>query len=195
MESIFQTIELLSAWFSLPDWTTPDWLSLDNAVASIWWVLVILLIAVGLIGSFLPILPGTLMIWAGALIHYFGLGREASGLAWQVLLLITIFFIAALILDWLAGALGARFFGSSKFGIIGVIVGGIVGLFFGLPGLILGPIVGVFVAEMIFGKKKVKEASNSTLGTVLGGLGGMVARGLLAIAMVIAYTVDVFVVN
>ena len=73
--------------------------------------------------------------------------------------------------------------------------GGIVGLFFGLPGLVIGPVLGVFLFEMLFAKKEVKDASSSTVGTVVGGVAGLVTRVLIALTMIAWYLADVFVFN
>lgn len=178
-------------WFF--DWFGPDtWKAVGNVTL---WTVEALLLVVGFLGTFLPILPGTALIWVGALIHYFARGMEDSGLSWQGLVLITLLFIASLVIDWLSGALGAKWFGSSKWGVWGALLGALVGLFFGLPGIIIGPIAGVFAFEMIFAKKELKEASNSTVGTVVGGLAGIVARVLLALTMIACYCVDIFVLN
>jgi uncharacterized protein YqgC (DUF456 family) len=167
----------------------------DNIVTTLKWSLIIGLLVVGFFGTFLPVIPGTTMIFAGAVIHYFTMGMEASGLAWQGLVFIGILYVTSLILDGVSGAIGARWFGSSKWGIIGAILGGIVGLFFSIPGLIIGPIVGVFLFEVLFAKKEVKDASNSTIGTVIGGLAGIAARVILALGMIAWFVSDVFVVN
>ena len=159
------------------------------------WVVVIALVVVGFIGTFIPILPGTTMILAGCCIHYFALGQQASGLTWQGLVVIAIFYVISVIVDYFSGAIGAKWFGSTKWGIIGAIVGGIAGLFFSLPGIIIGPIVGVFVFEMLFAKKKLKDASSSTVGTLVGGLAGMVVRLVLAVLMIACYILDTFVWN
>ncbi len=159
------------------------------------WTTVVLLLVIGFLGTFLPILPGTTLILVGAFLFYFAMGRESSGLAWQGLVFIGVLYALSLLLDWLSGALGAKWFGSSKWGIIGAILGGIVGIFFGIPGLILGPVVGVFLFEIFFAKKEVKDASSSTVGTVVGGLAGIVARVFLALGMIGWFVVDVFFVN
>ncbi len=159
------------------------------------WAAVIILIVVGFIGTFVPVLPGTTLIFAGALLFYFTMGMEASGLAWQGLVFMGLLYILSIVLDWISGALGAKWFGSSKWGVIGAITGGLVGMFFGLPGLIAGPILGVFLFELFFAKKEVKDAGNSTIGTVVGGLAGILARVLLALGMVAWFIGDVFVVN
>ena len=159
------------------------------------WTSIILLIVIGFLGTFLPVIPGTTLIWSGMLVHYFSFGMEDSKLTWQSLVVITLLYIISIIVDWFSGAIGAKWFGSSKWGFGGAILGGIVGLFFGLPGLIIGPILGVFLFEMLFAKKEVKDASNSTVGTVVGGVAGIVARVLIALAMIAWYLTDVFVFN
>ena len=159
------------------------------------WTVVILLLVVGFLGTFLPVLPGTTLILAGSLLFYFTMGRESSGLAWQGLVFIGVLYLLSILLDWVSGALGAKWFGSSKWGIIGAIVGGIIGLFFGIPGLIIGPIAGVFAFEIFFAKKEIKAASNSTFGTVVGGIAGIIGRVFLALGMIGWFVGDVFVVN
>jgi hypothetical protein len=167
----------------------------DTTVTVIWGTIIALLLIVGFFGTFMPVLPGTTLILAGVLVHYFALGRENSGLGWPGLVVIGLLFLASLVVDWLSGALGAKWFGSSKWGVLGAVIGGIVGLFFGIPGLIVGPILGVFLFEMLLGKKQVKDASNSTLGTVVGGLAGIVVRVAIALVMILWYVGDVFVIN
>ena len=172
-----------------------DFLTSEAMVDSMKWALIVALIVIGFFGTFLPILPGTTLMFAGFVLHYFLFGMEESRLTWQGLVVITLLYIASLVLDWISGAIGAKWFGSSKYGVIGAIVGGIIGLFFSLPGLIIGPIIGVFAFEMIFAKKEVKEASNSTVGTVVGGIAGVFAKVLLALGMAGWYVVDVFLMN
>lgn len=172
-----------------------DWYSQDAVNSGLTWTLVISLIVVGFLGTFLPVLPGTTFIFAGVLAHYFLNGMEESGLTWVSLVVIGLIWVLTILVDWFSGAIGAKWFGSSKWGIVGAIIGGIVGLFFSLPGLIIGPIVGVFVAEMLFAKKDLKPAANSTVGTVVGGLAGLIAKVILAFVMIGWYFADVFLVN
>ncbi len=172
-----------------------DIFSSDGAMTTFKWTIIIALLVIGFFGTFLPILPGTTLIFAGCVLHYFTMGMEASGLAWQGLVFITVLYVLSLILDWFSGAIGAKWFGSSKWGIIGAIVGAIVGIFFSLPGLIIGPIVGVFVFELAFAKKQVRDASNSTIGTVVGGIAGLIGKVILALGMIAWYVGDVFVIN
>jgi uncharacterized protein YqgC (DUF456 family) len=150
---------------------------------------------VGFLGTFLPVLPGTTLIYAGILIHFFFSGRNESGLGWIGLTVISIFWVLTILLDWVAGAMGAKWFGSSRWGIFGAIIGGIVGIFFLLPGMILGPIIGVFVAEMLFARKRIRSAASSTVGTVVGSLVGLLAKLVFAGGMIAWFIADVFVLN
>lgn len=178
---------LLAAW--------SDYFSGEALYGTLIWSSVALLLVIGFLGTFLPVLPGTTLILAGSFLFYFTMGMESSGLAWQGLVFIGLLYGLSILLDWVSGALGAKWFGSSKWGIVGAILGGIVGLFFGLPGLIVGPIAGVFIFEIFVAKKEVKEAGHSTVGTVVGGIAGIIGRVLLALGMIGWFVVDVFFVN
>ncbi|MCB1076522.1 MAG: DUF456 domain-containing protein [Verrucomicrobiae bacterium] len=180
---------------AIQDWF--DWFPAGETVSVLKWILVIGMILVGFFGTFLPVLPGTTLIYVGMLAHYFLMGMQAdSRLTWQSLVVIGLLWIGSIAVDWVSGAMGAKYFGSSKYGVWGALIGGLVGaVFFSLPGLILGPVVGVFVAEIWFAKKEWKPAANSTMGTVVGGLLGMVGKMLLAMLMIGWYAADVFVFN
>lgn len=179
---------------AIKDWF--DWFPGRETVDVLKWILVVGLIVVGFVGTFLPILPGTTLIYAGFVAHYFLFGLQDSGLGWPSLIVTGILWIVSIVVDWLSGAMGAKWFGSSKWGVWGALLGGIVGaILFSLPGLILGPVLGVFIAEMAFAKKEWKPAANSTVGTLVGGLAGAIAKTLIAMAMIFWYLADVFLLN
>ena len=179
---------------AIKDWF--DWFPGQETLDVLKWILVVAFIVVGFVGTFLPILPGTTLIYAGFLAHYFLFGMQSSGQGWPSLVGTGLLWILSLIVDWLSGAMGAKWFGSSKWGVWGALLGGIIGaILFSLPGLILGPVLGVFIAEMAFAKKEWKPAANSTVGTLVGGLAGAIVKTFLALAMILWFLVDVFVVN
>ncbi len=61
-------------------------------------------------------------------------------IGWGTLVALTLLTILAQALDIVSGAVnGAKWFGATRWGAVGGILGAIVGLFFGIPGLFLGP--------------------------------------------------------
>ena len=104
------------------------------------YALVTLLLLGGLVGSVLPLIPGTPLILAGAVIYAVATDFDPVG-PWHLLILVGIAAVAYS-LDYLAGAAGVKKLGGSRWAMLGAILGAIVGVFFGVLGLMLGPIVG-----------------------------------------------------
>ena len=148
----------------------------------IWWLIVIVLFAVGLIGTVLPVFPGTTIILAAAVIHRVMLGGEKS-VGWGTLAILLLLTIGSYALDFLSGYLGARHFGASKWGTFGAVAGALVGLFFGIIGLFVGPVIGAITGEFIAGKKMV-AAGRAGWGSLLGNIGGMIGKLAIALVMI-----------
>lgn len=150
-------------------------------MTTLWWTLTLVLMLVGLIGVFVPLLPGTSLILLGAVLHRFLVPQASVG--WPTLIGLTVLMLVSQAVDLASGAVGAKRFGATKWGAYGGIIGAIVGLFFGLPGLLIGPLLGVFIGELL-GGKQLLSATKSTWGTLLGTTAGMVLKFLIALGMV-----------
>lgn len=119
----------------------------------------------GIIGSFLPVLPGPSISWIGLLLLY--LTKTVSNNYW--VLGITFVLMATItVLDYVIPAKGTKKFGGTKFGIWGTNIGLIIGLFFPPIGFILGPFLGAFIGEMIHNSKDTKGALKSATGSFIG---------------------------
>jgi len=153
------------------------------------WSLTICLLIVGIIGSVVPFLPGPLLIFAAGIIHTVLL-PEAGMSMWGVVAL-SLGLVLSYVVDLASGAMGARWFGASRWGITGVFIGGIVGMFFGPLGLVLGPLLGGAAFELIFAKKRLQPAAKSAWGSLLGTGVGLVLRLIVALGMVVAFFLDV----
>lgn len=154
-----------------------------------WWLFAIVLFAVGLIGTVVPILPGTTIILAGAVIHRMMLGAEKS-IGWPTIGILVLLTLATYGLDFLGSYFGAKCFGATKWGTFGAIVGALGGLFFGIIGLFAGPVIGAIVGEFIAGKKMI-AAGKAGWGSLLGNLGGMIGKLLIALAMITIFLMTV----
>jgi len=144
-------------------------------------ILCSVLLVVGLIGVFAPILPGILLAWLGFFIYAIGTGFERI----SVLTVIVFFMLMVLILavDFLAPMLGAKKFQASKYGILGAFVGLIVGIIaFGFWGIILGPFIGAFAAELI-ARRQPKGALKSAFGTLVGFIAGALLKVIYILIM------------
>lgn len=147
------------------------------------WILTALLMIVGIIGSVVPFLPGSVLILAGAIIHQVMLGEDRS-VGWWVIGGLALMAVLSYVVDIAASAMGAKRYGASKWGAWGGFIGAIVGLFFGLPGLLLGPIIGVLAGELILARKELGPAAAAGWGTVVGTLIGVLGKFVIAVAMV-----------
>lgn len=148
----------------------------------LWWLVAIVLMAVGLIGTLLPVVPGALLILAAAVLHQIMLGSEKS-LGWWNVGALALLALLSYALEFGAGYFGAKRFGATKWGALGATLGVIAGLFFPFPGLIVGPIVGAIAGELVAGKRLV-SAGRAGWGTLLGNLAGMLGKLTIALVMV-----------
>ncbi len=147
-----------------------------------WWLLTIVLFAVGMIGTIAPVLPGTTIILAAAVIHRIMLGPEKS-IGWRTIIVLLLLTLATYAIDILGGYFGAKYFGATKWGTFGAIVGALVGLFFGIVGLFVGPVIGAIAGEFIAGKRMI-DAGRAGWGSLLGNLGAMLGKLVIGLAMI-----------
>jgi hypothetical protein len=150
--------------------------------------LALLVMFVGLIGSMLPVLPGTPLALVAAIGHrlYFG----AASINNVVLFVLVGLVVVSLVFDFLATALGAKKFGATWRGAVGAMIGGVIGLFFSLPGIILGPFLGAMLFEL-FGDKKLKQAAKAGAGAVVGLLLGVIGKFSICVMMIVLFATNV----
>jgi uncharacterized protein len=147
-----------------------------DAILIMAYLLVAVLLIAGLTGSVIPFLPGTPLIFLGALVY--ALATDFHPVSAGRLILLAGLAALAHVLEYVAGAVGARRFGGSGWAVAGALVGAVVGLFFGPPGLLIGPVVGAVAGEML----KSGEMEHS-LKAGFGALVGMVLALLTRVAL------------
>lgn len=124
------------------------------------------LMIVGILGSFLPVLPGPPISWVGLLLLYL---TNTVPMSYTVLGITLFVALVVAILDYIIPAKGTKRFGGSKYGIWGTNIGLVVGIFAPIPfGFIIGPFVGAFVGEMMNDSKDSQKAFKAATGSFLG---------------------------
>jgi len=147
----------------------------------LYFIIAALLIAGGIAGAILPALPGVPLVFGGMLLAAWADHFQHVGAV--TLTLLGVLCVIALLIDFVAGALGAKRVGASPRALWGAAIGTVAGLFFGLPGLLLGPFLGAVAGELTTGSK-VDHATRVGIGTWLGLLFGTLAKLALCFTMV-----------
>jgi len=135
---------------------------------------------IGILGSFLPVLPGPPISWVGLLLLYL---TKAVPDDWWVLGITLGVALLVVALDYIIPAMGTKKFGGSRAGMIGTTLGLIVALVFpilGIFGIIIWPFIGALVGELL-NKSDKKTATKAAFGSFLGFLTGTFLKFLVAV--------------
>ena len=135
---------------------------------------------IGILGSFLPVLPGPPLSWVGLLLLYL---TKAVPMDTTLLIITAIIALVVTVLDYVIPAAGTKKFGGSKAGIWGSIIGLLVAIFFpilGPFGIIIWPFVGALVGELSQNKDQ-KRAWKAAFGSFIGFLTGTFLKFMIAI--------------
>ena len=155
------------------------------------WIVVALLMVVGVAGTVLPALPGTILVLAGVVLGAWI--DDFTRVKWWVVAIIGVLAVVAWAADYFATILGAKKVGASKWALIGAALGTIAGIFMGLVGVLFMPFVGAVIGELI-ARKDAKQAAKVGLATWLGLLIGTVIK-LVLVFMMIGIFVATLILN
>jgi len=160
----------------------------------------IVLMLVGLVGAFVPALPGIGLIVAAVVVWTLATG--ASALNWALGTAV-IALILSLGVNYLATYLGAKQVGASQWGQIGAIAGliiGFLGLLPALPiggpliGVLFGTMLGAFVGEFSYRRElppgeRLAFSGKVSIAVVVSSLIGTLIEGLLALAAIAVFVI------
>lgn len=144
------------------------------------YLLATLLMLIGLAGTLYPALPGLLLLASGMGLAAW-LGNFAT-IGTGALTAIVLLAVAGMIIENLAGFLGAQRSGASKQALLGAFIGGLLGMFLGLVGAIIGPIIGAVIGELQ-ARRSLQQAGKVGVATFIGFLAGTVIKIVCAFAM------------
>ena len=145
------------------------------------WTLVVALMAAGVVGTVLPVLPG-----ARADLRRRGARRVDRRLDPRVGWTLGVLGVLALVsiaCDFVAASLGAKRLGASPLAVSGAAVGTLAGVFTGLWGVLFMPFVGAAIGEFV-AMRNLQRAGRVGIATGVGLLVGVVVKLALAFSMI-----------
>jgi uncharacterized protein YqgC (DUF456 family) len=145
------------------------------------WSLTAALMCGGLVGVVVPVLPGTTLMFAAAVLHKLLLPESLS---WAMVTGIGVAWLLSVVTDFAGVVVGTKWFGGGRWGMAGAGGGALVGVFISLPALLVGTVLGAVVAEKLLGKKTDREALKAGVGAATGFVLATVARLIWATIMI-----------
>lgn len=144
--------------------------------------LLILALCVGIVGTFVPMVPGMWFIFASVLIY----GIFDHWLAYPIwyVVIVGVVAFATTFLDYFATMISAKKFGSSNMTAVGAMVGSVIGGIIGnFPGTIIGSVLGSVGAEYK-SQRSLTSAVKATTGTFIGTAVASFIQCVIAIILV-----------
>ncbi len=148
----------------------------------------IAMVLVGIVGCFLPVLPGPPISFLALLLLHFTRWADFST---TFLVVMAALAIAVTVLDYVVPAWGTKKFGGTKRGTWGATIGVIVGMFFGPVCIILFPLIGAFIGEYT-GNQPTDRALYAALGSFIGILTGVVFKLVVSCLMTYYFVIELF---
>lgn len=149
----------------------------------------LILLVIGLAGTFLPALPGLVLSLSGLLLYQFAGGGSISPLLIGLFVILT---LTSMALGYLIPARTNKKYGGTKWGSWGSVIGTLAGLvFIPIPfGFLIGMFLGVFLGELLHAPRNPRKALNSVKGSFIGFLYSTSFSFLVGLAMLLIVLSD-----
>lgn len=144
-----------------------------------WLVLGFILMAVGILGCLLPLLPGPPLAFVALLIQQLRTDPPFTSKFLWIWAAITVIVTA---LDYIIPLYGTRKYGGSSYGVWGCTIGLIAGIWMGPLGIIVGPFLGAFIGELI-ARNNSENALKAAWGSFVGFLFGTLFKLIACLVM------------
>lgn len=147
------------------------------------WIIAIIMFIIAFIGLVYPIIPSVFFVVGGFLLYGWIVSFEGMNwLFWVIQILFVILLFGA---DTLANIVGVKRFGGSKPGMWGSTIGLLLGPFIiPVAGIIVGPFIGAVLAELIVSRTDLKQSLKTGIGSLVGFLTSIVAKGAVMLLMI-----------
>ncbi len=162
----------------------------ETAMTIIFILLTICAIIVGILGTFVPVLPGIPLAFLAILLYGWYDGFEHISPTYLIVL--GIFTIISIVVDQLSMILGMKVFKSDNRAIIGSAIGSIVGIFIWPPfGILIFCFLGAFIVEYYLYKDSTR-AFRSSIGALVGFISGTLFKVILGVGFLISFIIALF---
>ena len=154
-------------------------------------ILAFVLLAAGILGAIIPVLPGPPLSYMGLLLMYWSGYIEPGVRRFSLVFLLVWAGITVIVvlMDYFLPALLTKQFGGSRAASIGSILGLIAGIFMFPPwGMIAGPFLGAYAGELIHNNANGARAFKVALGAFFAFIVGTGAK-LIVSALMLYYAV------
>jgi len=154
------------------------------------WIVAILMIVVGVVGTVLPAIPGAVLVFGGIVLA--GWIDDFTRISGWTIGLAAVLTLLAFATDYVAAVLGAKKAGASKLALVGAAIGTIAGVFTGFIGLLFMPLLGAALGEFI-AQRDLRHAGKVGIATWLGLLVGTAVKVAIVFTMVGMFAVALLV--
>lgn len=145
-------------------------------------IITFLFILAGLVGIFVPALPGNFLIFIGILFSLLFGGITKGEL--YILIALSGLLVLSFLLDYLSTYIAARKLGASKIASVSAVVGSIIGFFiFGLLGTVIFGFLFAVIVDLLI-KKEFKKAVKAGIGVFLGMIISQIGNIIIALLMI-----------
>lgn len=162
---------------------------MDAGISLILCLVAGVLLFVGFLGTFVPVLPGAPLAWAGLLAAYFS---EYTDISLLCLIITAVIAVVVSIVDNIFPVTMTKKFGGSKYATTGATVGLIVGFFTGPWGIILGPFFGALIGEFINKEGRNEGVFKAAFGAFMGFLLGTGLKMITVLAFIWIFVISFF---
>ena len=152
-------------------------------------VVSVALLVAGVVGSFVPLVPGAALSLAGIYLHWWATGYAEPGLSFVALA--TAVGVVALALDYLSSVISASASGASlRTAVVAGVVGLVLLLLTGPIGMLIGVVVATFAMEYVR-SGDVERSLRTGIYTAVGTLASSAMQALLTGGLLIGFLVAI----
>lgn len=147
----------------------------------VYFIISLILIIIGILGIFVPGLPGPILVMVGIFFYSFVTNFTIITIKW--IIIFALLTLTTIVLDYISSLISAKKFGVSKLGIAGMIIGGIIGFItLNVIGLLAGQFLGIILGEILSGKNwlaSIKSGGAGIIGYILGIAANTIIVGIM----------------